>query len=88
MQVHEIVLAPRLELAVVDGRLKLPRNVVVQVQFGRLHSRWHQVQSAISLAVDVAGHVIGRLEEGLLGGLVGVRMLGAYGMVIRSMLRL
>lgn len=88
MQVHEVVLVPGLELAVVDGRLKLPRNVVVQVQFGRLHRRRHQVQSAVSLAVDEAGHVIGRLEEGLLGGLVGVRMLRAYGMVIRNMLRL
>ena len=88
MQVHEVVLVPGLELAVVDGRLKLPRNVVVQVQFGRLHRRRHQVQSAISLTIDEASHVVGRLEEGLLGGLVGVRMLGANSVVIRAMLRL
>ena len=86
-QVHEIVLAPGLELAVVDRRLKLSRDVVVQVQFGRLHCRRHQVQSAVVLAVDEAGHVVRRLEKGLLGGLVGVlRMLGANCVVICGIL--
>lgn len=50
VQVHEVVLVLRLQLAMVDGRLEFTCDVVVQVYVGGLHSRGHQVKRAIHTA--------------------------------------